>query len=110
MRLLPRIVRANVIALKPLAIGLVTALLPCGFLYAFVTVAAGTGSAAGGAAVMLFFWAGTVPILVSIGSVLQRSLAARFPQLPRLAALCILLAGVFSLAAHLSMTTGHCAH
>ncbi len=48
-------------------VGLLSALLPCGWLWAFVITAAGTGSAARGTLVMAAFWAGTVPILVAIG-------------------------------------------
>ncbi|MFH5804331.1 sulfite exporter TauE/SafE family protein [Alienimonas sp. DA493] len=49
--------------LKPAAVGAVTVLLPCGWLYAFAAVAAGAGAAVGGAAVMAAFWVGTVPWL-----------------------------------------------
>ena len=56
----PPLVRAAIL-------GLVTALLPCGWLYAFVATAAGTGSALGGAALMAAFWAGTVPALAGLG-------------------------------------------
>lgn len=48
-------------------IGALTAFLPCGWLYAFVLTAAGTGSPLGGVAVMAAFWAGTVPILLAVG-------------------------------------------
>jgi hypothetical protein len=50
------------------ALGLFTALLPCGWLYAFVAVAAGTGNAVWGLATMVVFWLGTVPILAGIGA------------------------------------------
>ena len=50
------------------AIGLLTTLLPCGWLYAFVAVAAGTGNALLGVLVMVTFWLGTVPILAGIGA------------------------------------------
>jgi sulfite exporter TauE/SafE len=53
---------------RALSIGVLTALLPCGWLYAFVAVAAGTGQALHGALVLLVFWAGTVPILAGIGA------------------------------------------
>jgi hypothetical protein len=42
-------------------------MLPCGWLWAFVVTAAGTGSAVGGVAVMTAFWAGTVPVLLALG-------------------------------------------
>ncbi len=56
----PPVVRAG-------TVGLLSALLPCGWLWAFVVTAAGTGSAGGGALVMAAFWAGTVPVLLAIG-------------------------------------------
>lgn len=57
----PPTVRAGVI-------GLVTVFLPCGWLYAFVVVAAGTSSPLMGALVMLAFWIGTVPVLAAVGT------------------------------------------
>jgi hypothetical protein len=57
--------------LRALAVGLATGLLPCGWLYAFLITAAGTGSALGGAALMAVFWVGTVPAMLSVGVGLQ---------------------------------------
>ena len=48
-----------------LATGLLTTLLPCGWLYAFVALAAGTASAPLGALVMLTFWIGTLPAIAA---------------------------------------------
>lgn len=68
------VMRAQRLAMKAaprtraFATGLCSGLLPCGWLYAFVAVAAGTGSAMQGAAVMGLFWTGTVPILACIGA------------------------------------------
>jgi sulfite exporter TauE/SafE len=56
---------------RALAVGLLSALLPCGWLWAYVAVAAGTGGPATGAAVMAVFWAGTVPALVAVGAFVQ---------------------------------------
>jgi sulfite exporter TauE/SafE len=56
----PPVVRAAVV-------GLLSGVLPCGWLWAFVVTAAGTGSALSGIAVMAVFWAGTVPILLALG-------------------------------------------
>ena len=61
------------------AIGLITTMLPCGWLYAFVAIAGGTGSAWGGAGVMAFFWLGTVPALSAIGLGARRGLARLGP-------------------------------
>jgi len=44
-------------------IGVLTGLLPCGWLWAFVVSAAGTGSPLLGAIVMATFWIGTVPAM-----------------------------------------------
>lgn len=73
-RLVDRTVGAigrRAMAMPPVArgatLGAISVLLPCGWLWAFLAVAAGAGSALGGVAVMLLFWAGTVPVLASIG-------------------------------------------
>lgn len=49
------------------AIGALTGLLPCGWLYVFIAGAAGSGSPAGGAMMMGAFWVGTVPALAAVG-------------------------------------------
>ncbi|GIW99152.1 MAG: hypothetical protein KatS3mg111_2485 [Pirellulaceae bacterium] len=46
-------------------VGLLTALLPCGWLYLFAIVAMSTGSWQHGASVMVAFWIGTLPALVT---------------------------------------------
>ena len=48
-------------------VGLLTTWIPCGWLYAFVLVAAGTGDVLSGGFMMLAFWLGTVPILSLVG-------------------------------------------
>ena len=50
------------------AIGLASVLLPCGWLWAFAAVAAGTGAWWQGATVMVAFWIGTVPVLAALGA------------------------------------------
>lgn len=52
---------------RALVIGLLTALLPCGWLYAFALVAAGTAHPVYGGLVMAVFWVGTVPVLAIVG-------------------------------------------
>lgn len=52
---------------RALTIGLLTTLLPCGWLYAFAATAAGTASPLIGGLVMVVFWSGTLPALVSCG-------------------------------------------
>lgn len=65
-------------------LGTFTPLLPCGMLYAFVTLAAGTGHIAHGALTMFVFFLGTLPGLLGLGSLsatLGRWLGARLPRL-----------------------------
>jgi sulfite exporter TauE/SafE len=52
-------------------LGLGSALLPCGWLYAFVITAAGTGSALDGAFVMAVFWTGTLPVMLAFGEAVR---------------------------------------
>jgi sulfite exporter TauE/SafE len=47
-------------------VGVLTGLLPCGWLWAFVITAAGTGSPLAGGAVMAVFWLGTVPAMTGV--------------------------------------------
>jgi len=79
------------------ALGLLTPLLPCGWLYAFLAVAAGTGSAANGAITMAAFWAGTVPALLGFGALVGKmsaSLRRRVPAFTGVALICVGLLGV----------------
>lgn len=77
---------------RAIALGLLTALLPCGWLLAFGAAAAGTGSALAGAGAMGVFWLGTVPALAGAALVIQRAagpLRARLPMLGAVALICL---------------------
>jgi len=78
--------------------GLLTALLPCGWLYLFALFAAGTGSWLTGSVVMIAFWLGSVPALV--GVVLStKLLAGRLRQsVPVAVSLMMIVAGGFTMA------------
>jgi len=93
-----RTVNGQPAALRALVVGLVTTLLPCGFLYAFVAVAAGTGSIAGGALVMSAFWAGTVPVMGGLGIAARRALGPLGRRLPSLTAAALLAIGLLTVA------------
>ncbi len=82
---------------RSLIIGLLTTLLPCGWLYAFAVIAAGTGSAATGALTMSVFWLGTVPILASLGIGVQRLAGPLRRHIPAATAVAMVLVGLFSL-------------
>jgi uncharacterized protein len=51
---------------RAFGIGFFTTFLPCGWLYVFALVAAGTGHVLSGALVMFAFWIGTIPALTSL--------------------------------------------
>ena len=88
---------------RALVVGLLTTLLPCGWLYAFAIAAAGTGSPLLGAVTMAAFWLGTLPALVALGASLQHlagPLARRMPMLTSVAIVCI---GLLTLAGRMPM-------
>lgn len=82
---------------RALAIGLLTTLLPCGWLYAFVVTAAGTAHALTGAAVMGVFWLGTLPILAAVGAGARRIAGPLGAHMPVLAASLLIAVGLFTL-------------
>lgn len=86
---------------RALLIGLVTTLLPCGWLYTFVAVAGSTGSAVAGAAVMGVFWIGTVPMLLAVGAGAARLLGPFARRLPVASAVVVLVLGLLSIAGKL---------
>jgi len=81
---------------RSLAVGLLTALLPCGWLYAFVVAAAGTGHPLWGAATLAAFWAGTVPVLASIGFGIQRLTGITGRKVQLAASLLVVILGILS--------------
>jgi sulfite exporter TauE/SafE len=60
---------------RALLLGFSTTLVPCGWLYAFVATAAGTGNVLSALGVMLVFWVGTLPALLAAGFGLRGLLA-----------------------------------
>lgn len=82
--------------LRSSALGLATGLLPCGWLYAFVLAAVGTGNVLAGAALLVAFWLGTVPALLGVGSVAQLLGTRAQRWLPTLSACVLLVIGLGS--------------
>lgn len=83
---------------RALVVGLATGLLPCGWLYGFVALAAGAGSPWLGAAVMGSFWLGTVPAMMGLGFGVRTAAAWLGPKLPVLMPALVLSLGLLSLA------------
>jgi len=79
-------------------IGVLTGLLPCGWLWAFVVSAAGTAHPATGAMVMAVFWLGTVPAMtgvLALGGALVDRIRRRMPVI---SACVLIVLGVSTLA------------
>jgi sulfite exporter TauE/SafE len=96
-------------------VGLLSTLLPCGWLWSFVVLAAASGSALAGAATMATFWAGSVPALVGLGWVVRRFSLHLGRRAPRIAAVAMLAVAGLALAGKLPTAPGapecpRCAH
>ncbi|MCB9848183.1 MAG: sulfite exporter TauE/SafE family protein [Phycisphaeraceae bacterium] len=83
--------------IRALVIGLLTTLLPCGWLYIFAVYAASTGSAPAGAITMAVFWVGTLPWLVAVGEGIGRLTGVFGRHLPTLTTAAIVLTGVWTI-------------
>ena len=70
----PRYIRA-------LGLGISSTLLPCGWLFGFLATAAGTGHPQTGGVVMLVFWLGTLPAMLSAGHLLRSAAKILSPRL-----------------------------
>ncbi len=81
---------------RGLALGALTAALPCGWLYAFVATAAATGSAAGGALLMAVFWTGTLPMMMAVALGAQRLFGPMRRRLPALTAVMLVILGALT--------------
>lgn len=104
-------VHAQPPAVRALTVGLVTALLPCGWLWVYVAAAAGSGGPLSGALVMAAFWLGTVPVLAGLGIAAQRAFGPLRRRLPVVTAALLLALGLFTIGTHFhgaSAGGGHC--
>lgn len=98
--------RGRPVAVRAAATGLLTTLLPCGWLYAFVATAGGSGSPVRGALVMLFFWAGTLPVMLTLGLGAQRLFGPMRRRLPLFTAGVVVVMGLLSITGHLYRSHG----
>jgi sulfite exporter TauE/SafE len=83
---------------RALALGVLTGALPCGWLWAFVVTAAGTGSMVGGAALMAVFWAGTLPVMLALGLGLAALAGPLRRHVPVACAVAMIAVGLFAVA------------
>lgn len=96
-----RAVHAQPAEVRGLVMGLLSTLLPCGWLYAYVAIAAGTGTPAGGALVMAVFWLGTVPMMAGLAVIAQSALGGLRRRVPIAAAVIMIALGLLTLTGRL---------
>lgn len=84
--------------LRAWLMGTLTGLLPCGWLWAFVVTAGGTGSAALGASVMVAFWLGTLPAMVGLLAFAGPLFARVRARIPAITAAALIAVGIATLA------------
>ena len=97
------VVREQPASVRAALTGLLTTLLPCGWLYVFVATAGGTGSVRGALTVMFIFWLGTLPALVAVGFGAQRFFGPLRRKLPAASAFAVLVMGLLAMSGRLSM-------
>lgn len=110
LRLLPAFVarwlglaRARPPLARAVLLGAASALLPCGFLYAFALAGAATGSAAGGALVMAALWFGNLPALLGFGMLVTGALSRLRRHVPLLSAASVFALGVLTLSSRVNL-------
>ena len=92
-----RAVHAQPPAARALVLGLVTSLLPCGWLWVYVATAAGTGTVGGALLVMTAFWAGTLPMMAGLGVLAQGAFGSLRRRLPVVTASILVVLGLLTL-------------
>lgn len=76
--------------------GLLTGFLPCGLVYAYLVLAAGSGNLWQGMAIMAVFGLGTIPLMVLTGVGTSLLTIAARRRLLRAAAFCVIATGVIT--------------
>ncbi len=87
--------------------GLLTGFLPCGLVYSFLALSVSTGSALQGAAVMLSFGLGTIPVMLATGTGFAMATIAIRRKVFRLAAVCVLATGILTMARGITFAVNH---
>jgi sulfite exporter TauE/SafE len=84
-------------------LGAASALLPCGFLYAFALAGAATGSVLASTLVMLALWLGNLPALLGFGLAIGGVMARVRRHVPLLSATCVFALGLLTLNDRVSL-------
>jgi uncharacterized protein len=91
-------IRTHRPALRATLAGALTGLLPCGWLWAFVVAAAGSGDPLSGALVMTTFWLGTVPAMLGVLTFAGPALAWLRARMPVVTGVALIVLGLGTLA------------
>lgn len=105
-----RLTRGRSATIRAGTVGLLSTLLPCGWLYAFVVTAGGTGRITSALLVMTVFWAGTLPAMLVVGQGLQRLTGPLRTRLPLLTAAAVMVIGALTMAGRLAAPAQAHAH
>jgi uncharacterized protein len=92
-------------ATRATILGVASGLLPCGWLWAFVVTAAGTGSPAMGAVVMIAFWAGTLPVMLAFGEAVRAVAGPLARHVPAACAVLLVVLGLWTVVGRASAVT-----
>jgi sulfite exporter TauE/SafE len=95
--------RARTPVMRATLLGGASALLPCGFLYAFAIAGAATGSPLGGALVMAALWLGNLPALLGFSWLFAGALARIKRHIPLLSAASVFTLGVLTLNSRINL-------
>ncbi len=79
-----------------IALGILSAFLPCGWLYTFVVAAAATASPYSGLLMLSIFWLGTIPALSAAPFLVKNILLPLKHRAPRASGILLILAGFFT--------------
>jgi sulfite exporter TauE/SafE len=80
-----------------LLVGMITAFLPCGWLYTYVMAAIATRSILAGALTMAIFWLGTLPALSVIPAMVRRGIQSSGIRQQRVAGAVLVCSGLYSI-------------
>ncbi len=83
---------------RAVIVGLLTTLLPCGWLWTFLVTAGGTAHPAKAALVMSVFWLGTLPAMVTLGASVRGVLGVAQRRAPTLACIAMIAVGLITIA------------
>lgn len=92
-------------------LGIMTGLLPCGWLHTFVIASSATQSALKGALVMFIFWFGSIPALASLHFLFQKLTPGIKKNFPKVTAIILMILGLQIVAEKtLSININHIGH